>query len=65
MADYEPDEYELEGYQPRGHGAKKVPWFGRASMMFGVLAFGIAFLSFLVAWLALRESRTHVAIDPR
>ena len=24
-----------------------------------------AFLSFLVAWLALRESRTHVAIDPK
>jgi hypothetical protein len=44
--EYEPDEYELDGYQLRGHVPKKVPWFGAASMMFGVLAFGAAVLSY-------------------
>lgn len=46
MDEYEPDEYELDEYQPRGHEPKEVPWFGAASMMFGVLAFGTAFLSY-------------------
>lgn len=46
MDEYEPDEYELDGYQLRGHEPKKVPWFGAASLVFGVLAFGTAFLSY-------------------
>ena len=49
MDEYEQDEYELEEYQPTGPEQKKAPWFGAASMLFGVLAFGTAFLSYLAA----------------
>jgi hypothetical protein len=46
--EYQPDGYEPEGDQPRGHEPKNVPWFGAASMMFGMLAFGTAFLAYVV-----------------
>ena len=59
MDEYEPDEYELDGYQLRGHEPKKVPWFGAASMVFGVLAFGTAFLSYQLVSAVARE---HVKV---
>lgn len=49
MNEYEPDGDEWVGYELRGHELKKGSWFGRASWMLGVLAFGTAFLSFVGA----------------
>ena len=59
MDEYEPDEYELDGYQLSGHEPKKVPWFGAASMTFGVLAFGAAFLSYQLVSAVAKE---HVKV---